>query len=166
VAVLGNRIFSIGLDIEFCMQIFDLQGELIHVIKRNYRPVPFTEKDRQRVLESFRTNPTTAPQFERWKQLLRFPDFFPAIRNIFSDGIRLLVRTFADKDGKSEFLVFRPDGSFIKTIWLPIRLSSERWSNPFLWDSAPFTFFDGYLYQLFEDDENENYQLERLPIPI
>lgn len=166
VVILANRIFSIGLDSDFRIEVYDFQGELKQTIKRSYRPVPFTEKDKQRVLEKFRTGPTTAPEFEEWKRILRFPEFFPSLRNLFSDGSRLLVRTFASKNGKSEFLVFRPDGTFVKTLWLLIRVSSERWSNPFLWDSAPFAFFDGVLYQLFEDEENETYQLERLPLPL
>lgn len=154
--VLNDRVFVVGRD-DFVIDVFDLSGNKVQSIRQELEKVKFTNQHKEKILELYRTRPSTKHEYEEWKRLLNFPEYFPPIRNIFTGGKRLYVRTYREIDGKSEFLIFDQKGVLLKKTYLQLAPSATKFAFPYMRDSSPFVFRDGKLYQLvgIEDELNE-----------
>lgn len=151
-----NKIFTAGLETDFIIDIFDLNGKKLYSIKKNYERVKFTDHHANRVLNWFRTNPITRANIADLKKTINFPGYFPAIRDFsVSDG-KVYVRTYREKDNKTEFLVFKNDGKYIKTVYLPLIESNLVGAFPYYYnDTCPFVIKNDNLYRLIESEEEE-----------
>jgi len=154
----GSRIIT-AADVDFRIEIFNSGGELFKEVRLDYQRVDFTETHVQKVLERYRTNPSTAPDYEWWRKNIHFPEKFPAVRKIFTEEGRFYVRTYREEDGKHEFFVFDCNGNLIKKVFLKIHPSVSKDSYPYMRDSAPFVFRNGTIYQLVLDEETEEFVL-------
>lgn len=155
----GDKIFFCGSYSDFKIDVFDHKGKKLSPISIKYKRVKFKKKDQEIVLQRYYDDPISRPRYEVWKRILKFPRYFPAIRDIFADNKQLYVRTYRKKDKKTEFYVFSTGGQSIKTIFLPIRPSNSKYDFPYLRDSAPFTIKDGILYQLIDNPKTEVFEL-------
>jgi hypothetical protein len=156
--VCDNKIVVAG-EVDFIIHVFDDKGEKLFTIDREYRRVKFTEEHRNNVLYLYKTRPTTAPEYDWWKKNIRFPDYFPAIRTIYTADKKIYVRTYREKESKSEFFIFDANGKFVKHVFLPIAESSAKNAYPYMRDFSPFTIKDDNLYQLILDEETEEWAL-------
>lgn len=157
--IVADKIFYCGMEEEFVIHVFDTGGKPLFDIRQEYERVKFTEADGRKLLDRYWRSPTTRPQFEEFKRLIKFPAYFPAVRELLSDGDKIYIRTYQQKGEESEFLVFDTGGKLVKTLFLKIYLNDSQFSYPFLWDSAPMTFSGGKLYQMIENKENEEHEL-------
>ena len=163
--VCKNRIITAG-EVDFIINIYNFEGNNILTIKQPYKRVKFTDQFKNRVLNLYKTRPSTAPDYPFWKKNIIFPEYFPAIRKIYTTKKHIYVRTYRSKENRSEFFIFDPNGKLIKHIFLPIAESYKKYPYPFLSDSSPFTFFDKKLYQLRLDEETETIFLEVININL
>ena len=145
--------------VNFKIDVFDHQGKKLFVINREYQRVRFTKIHGEKVLNLYKTRPSTAPQYEWWKKNIHFPDFFPAIRTVFAADKKIYVRTYREKNKESEFFVFDGQGKLLKRVFLPIAESSAKNAYPYMRDSSPFAIKNGNLYQLILDEETETWSL-------
>ena len=126
----------------------------------DFKRLEFTSKHEQIVLNRYKSNPTTRPDFPWWKNNIHFPKYFPAIRYLSSDDQHLYVRTYRIKEGKSEFIILSPTGKTLKIVFLEIGRSFRKYPLPFSeLASAPYTFHEGQIYQILENEEIETYEL-------
>lgn len=154
--VKDNKIFVTGLETDFIIDIFDLNGKKLHSIKKNYEWVKFTEHHANKVLNWFKTNPRTGANFAEFYKAIIFPEYFPAIRDFSVSYGKVYVRTYREKDKKTEFLVFYSDGKYIKTVYLPLVESNLVGAFPYYYnDKCPFAIQNDKLYRLIESDEEE-----------
>ncbi|HLP47181.1 MAG TPA: hypothetical protein VK469_14615 [Candidatus Kapabacteria bacterium] len=137
---------------ELKILVFDSNGKKLPDISVNYDKLPVTEGDRQNIINWYKTNINFKDYYESWKNLLKFPKYFPAIRwfNVADDKIYVL--THKKEAEKSEFYIFDIKGTFLKKIMLPLKEKDER-----LW--YPYTIGNGKLYQLIEDEDSETWEL-------
>ena len=161
--VCDNKIIVAG-GTDFVIEVFDNQGKKLFVISRKYLRVRFSEVHKEKVLNLYKTRPSTAPDYDWWRKNIHFPDFFPAIRTVYAADNKIYVRTYREKESKSEFFVFDSDGRFMKKVFLSIAPSSAKNAYPYLYDSSPFTIKNGNLYQLILDEETEEWALHVQPV--
>lgn len=157
--VLNDRVYVVGRD-DFVIDVFDLSGNKVHSIKQEPEKVKFTNLHKEKILELYRTRPSTKHEYEEWKRILNFPDYFPPIRKIFTGGKRLYVRTYREIDGKSEFLIFDPKDTLLKKVYLPLAPAAAKFAYPYMRDNSPFAFRDGKLYQLVGTEDELTEKLE------
>jgi len=156
--VCDNKIIVAG-EADFVIDVFDDKGEKLVTINREYQRVKLTKTHKEKVLNLYKTRPSTAPDYDWWKKNIHFPEYFPAIRTIYTAGKKIYVRTYREKDNKSEFFVFDSQGKLYKQVYLPIASSSAKNAYPYLYDSSPFFIKNGNLYQLILDEETEKWFL-------
>ncbi|HLP46903.1 MAG TPA: hypothetical protein VK186_09625 [Candidatus Deferrimicrobium sp.] len=148
----GDKIFLDG-DTDFIINIFDKKGEKCFAIQPKYEKLKFTDKDKDDILNYFQTNPNSKPYIEQIKSNLIYPDYFPAVRNFIAVDQKLYVQLFSKKEGKTEFYIFDQDGKFLEKVWLPIKIT-----NP-VEPLQLYTIYNGKLYQLIENIDEENWEL-------
>jgi len=156
--VCDNKIVVAG-GVNFIINVFNNKGEKLFTINREYPRVKFTSVDKEKVLYLYKTRPSTAPEYDWWKKNIHFPDYFPAIRTIYTADKKIYVRTYRKKKSKSEFFVFDGQGKLLKRVFLPIAKSNAKNAYPYLYDSSLFTIRNGKLYQLILDEETEEWSL-------
>ena len=161
--VCDNKIWIAG-DKEFVIEMFDLNGNPLPSIKRDYQRVKFTKVHAGKVLDHYRTRPSTRNEYDWWEKNIHFPDYFPAIRVIFMADNQIYVRTYKEKENKQEFFIFPGDGKLCRQVFLPIAGSTAKDAYPFMNDSAPFAIKNGNLFQLIADDDNERCELQVSPV--
>lgn len=102
--------------------VYDLDGNLIRKIKKEYKKVSVSEEYKQRRIEKLSV---------RLKKILFFPENFAPYQSFFSDDSgRLFVMTYEEGENPGEFIcdIFNPDGVFIGRKSLNVCV----WNN-FLW---------------------------------
>jgi hypothetical protein len=102
--------------------VYDLDGNLIRKIKKEYKKVPISEEYKKKRLER-------TPDY--FKKMTFFPDYFPPYQSFFSDdGGRLFVMTYEKGANPGEFMIdiFSHEGVFVG------RKSLNAWVwNSLLW---------------------------------
>ena len=137
----------------FNIDILDSNGNLLHSIRYKYKPVPFTSKDRGKVIQYWREE----RGYEQWRidfeeKRTDFPKYYPPIQTCrLADGI-IYVITYKKKGNKFECLLFDMKGEFIKTTHIPLNMLGPG-------QVSPFTIYGNYLYQLIYDFKNERWEL-------
>ena len=87
--------------------VYDLEGNLIRKIKKEYERVPVSDEYKKAIMEK-------TP--ENLKKITFFPDSFPPYQSFFTDDKgRLFVMTYEEGENPGEFMfdIFNPDGVFI-----------------------------------------------------
>ena len=154
--VFGNKFF-LGGD-EGVMDIFDIKGNKLYSINLEIEKLKFTENDKKRYLNFFKTHPNTRERFEVLKKMFTFPDYFPLIRNAFITDNKIYIRTYKIKNGKSRFYIFDLKGKLLKKVFLPIAEMNAI-------DKNPYTIKNGKIYQLIENFDEEEWELHVTALP-
>ena len=149
--------FSVYKDLIFCkiedgFNIFDKNGDMMFHIGLTAARVPVTGKDKERYLNFYRTHPRTRLSFAALKQRLKFPRYFPLIRDYRLAGDRLYIITFNQKSGKNEILIYTTAGKFEKKTFLKMCAKN-------IMEYYPFTFYNDSIYRLVENERTEEIEL-------
>lgn len=110
-AVSSGRIFSGFQERGFEIPVFDLDGEPIQKIKKEYKPVPVPDEHKEEFMLAF-----SNPIFDDIRNKIYFPDSMPAFHAIFSDDEgRLFVMTYEKGEAQGEYIfdIFNDEGVFI-----------------------------------------------------
>jgi hypothetical protein len=148
----NNKVFICGKE-DFIIDVFDGDGNQLASLKEDYEKIKLSENHKNGIYDYFKTHPYYKTRYEWFKKQLVFPDHLPAIRSFFISREKLFVRTYRKKKDKTEFFIFDMNGKLIKKRFLPI---IER-NVP---TSFPFWIYDGKLYQLYDNPETENWELQ------
>jgi hypothetical protein len=109
---------------------------------------------RQQVIHYLKTHPFMKEYFEMLKPI-RFPEYFPAIREMrIADG-KLYIVTFKEKNEQTECFIFDLKGKLLSRQY--VKLEKK---NPL--EFSPFAFKNGSLYQLVEKDEQWHLHIHNL----
>lgn len=157
--ICGDKIIVAG-GVGFVVDIFDEQGQKLLAINRKYQRIRFSDAHQEKVLNLYKTRPSTAPEYDWWKKNIHFPDYFPAIRAVYSADKKIFVRTYREEKEGAEFFIFDIKGRLLKKVFLPIAPSQAKNAYPFMLDSTPFVIKNGKLYQLILDEESETWILD------
>lgn len=139
----------------FVIEILDADGNVIQTIEPEYQPIPFTNKDKERVIKYWREERGyNREQVESLEKRTDFPDYYPPLlTGRIADG-KIYAVTYINKEGRQECLVYDVDGRFIKRTWLPLTMAAPNFASPFaIWGDS--------LYQLIYDDKDGVWKLHR-----
>ena len=150
--VAGRRIYLADDSKTLSIKVFDLAGNPVSDIRHPVDGVAVSREFRRRLQEYYRTDPNWKDYWEYIKQHLTFPDFFPAVRDLFVDKGRIYVQTFVYRDGNAQWLLFGLNGKFKGRAWLPL-------DNFFSDEATLHGIRDGIYYQLRENPEKEVWEI-------
>lgn len=151
--IYDNKIF-VENNAEGIINAYDNNGDKLFSLNLNEKceKIKITEDHKQEYHNYYKRHPVYKRQYEIFKTRIEFPEYFPAIRNYWVADKKIYVRTYKNKDGKSEFILFNIVGKFLRKVLLPI--VDKDINNPY-----PFTIYNGKIYQLIENEENEIWKL-------
>ncbi|MCP5053011.1 MAG: hypothetical protein GY940_37940 [bacterium] len=164
--VVGEKIFVDQSPDGYVIGVFDSQGKKLARIEKQYEKIPVTAAHKEEAMNDFLDIPSVQRQIKTdgrqatinsIKQgKLIYPDYFPALQYIASDGKRLYIKTHKTKDQKEEFQVLDFKGKVLKTAFLP-RTKKMDYLVRLTGDKKYYTFYNNKFYYLKhvegEDDE-------------
>ncbi|MGD2089230.1 MAG: hypothetical protein PVH61_23835 [Candidatus Aminicenantes bacterium] len=154
--VVNNKII-IGGQKEFVINILNAKGDKISSISRDYKLLKVTEDYRKGIHDYFKTNPATKQTYEFIKNMITFGEYFPAIQGIYVDNQKIYIQTYMKKEEKYECFIYEVNGKFLQRLFLPVKYMNALMPNP-------TTIKDNTLYQLVENEDEENWELHAHPI--
>jgi hypothetical protein len=137
---------------DFKVYVWHEETDKIVLIKLDYEKLKFTAADKKKYLDFFKTDPDLRGNFENLKPLMTFPDYYPPIRSFGVGDGKVFVYTYKEKNGKTEFFIFDMNGNLLKTTYLPLKGGMTHYQNPYY-------FSNGKMYQLVENEEEEEWEL-------
>ena len=146
----GDKIFTTD-GVEFEIDVYDNDGKKMYTIKQEYKKIKVSEETEKAVIHYFKTSPSTRDVFQ-FMQPIKFPEYLPAIRNFIVKDQKIYVLNFKQEDNKSEFYVFDLKGKLLKHVFLPLK---EQTALTYF----PYTIKDDTLYQLVENEDEEEWEL-------
>jgi len=122
------------------IKYFTPDGQLFRIVRKEFKPQPLTEKDKEEMLEQMPETPGV-----NLREMIAFPDNYPAFSTFFVDEEdRLYVRTYEKGKARDSYLVdiFSPEGKFIYRCEIA---------------GTPFLVKNSKLYTIEKDDEDYQY---------
>ncbi len=149
----------------FLIEVFDFDGNKLYDIKKEYKKIPVTAKDREEQENKLKNDPQVKQQANRmggWNEMkkfikMTFSAYFPPIKGIEASGNRLYVRTYNVKDGKDEYIVMDLKGNVKKKVY--ISNSFEPSINSQIAGGRLSSIENGKLYFLLENEDDEEWEL-------
>ena len=154
-----NNKIIIGGQKEFVLDILNAKGDKVSSITRDYKLVKVGEDYKKGIYRYFKTNPATKQTYEFIKKMITFAEYFPALQGIYVDNRKIYIQTYMKKEENYEFFIYDINGKFLQRLFLPVTYMNALMPNP-------ITIKDNTLYQLLENEEEENWELHEYPIPI
>ncbi len=149
--VYGEYIY-IGNDKNGIIKVYDKEGKNLMSITYKYNKIEVTEKDKNEMLEEYRINPDTKAAYERLKDRIEFPGYYPLFYDFFPIGKKTYVLTYKRDKNSAEFIVFNNEGKFIKKSLAPFYQTNMHLTYP-------HTIVGDKLYQLVENEDEEEWEL-------
>lgn len=157
--VYDNKIWVAGKE-DLILDAYDENGTKLFEINHKYARLKVTDRDKKRVMDFLKTDPTTRGRYESFfKRVVYFPDYFPALHRFVCGDGKIWVLTYkraeeseGDDFWQSEFLVFDTNGKYVETVNLPIYYSSPIFAGLFAIDH-------GKLFMLRENLDTEQWEL-------
>ena len=111
-AISGGRIYAASQGApQYEINVYDFKGQRLRSIQKEWRRIRIPQSYKDAILGASKGSLGTMLKNKGY-----FPDFYPAIRELYVDGRgRLLVETYESGPAKGETIVdvFSPDGVFI-----------------------------------------------------
>jgi len=146
-----NRVFVNGEN--GIIHIFDPSGKELSSLAYPYEKLEVTDSLKEKVKEVYKKDPRTSAFYESLESMMKFPAYFPSIREYIVADNQVYVLPYKNKEGeKSTFLVFDLNGKFIKKA--PVAFSEQN-----ILEAYPYTIDSGKLYQLVENEDEETWNL-------
>ncbi len=151
----------------FEVEVFDSEGNLVSDIKKNVKPIKFTNSHKKIIMEEFEEDPLikyNASHMGGIKQYLKhfkmvWPDFLPWVRNIIVSGNNIYLQTFNQKDNKVEYVIMDFKGNNQKSVFLPKVILAPLAGRVL---GSSIRFFDienDKFYYIVENVEEENWEV-------
>ena len=135
---------------DFVLNILDGEGNIVTTITRDYDRLSVTDSYKNDVLGYFKE--VAKDRFEFVKSMLKFSDKFPAIQNFVVNDGKIYIQTFVKEDDKYEFFIYDLDGKFLKRLFIHV-------NYPNILSPSPYTIKDDTLFQLVENEDEEEWEL-------
>jgi hypothetical protein len=134
------------------IHVFDQKGEKLMAVTHDYEKLNVISKDKEGILNWYKTNPMTKQLYDIIKDRIKFPSYFPHIRWFTLADQKIYVLSYKKEGEKSQFYIFDIKGKFLNKIMVPFY---EK--DGFLF--SPYAIKNGKLYQLIEDLDSEKWKL-------
>ncbi len=150
-AIYQNKIFVTAVGRKgSILDVLNSNGKKLYSLTYQYEDLKVTEDHKQQYLKYYKSGPLKAI-WDRFKKQIKFPTYFPGVRNFnIADG-KIYILTFKRRKGESEFIVFNLKGVFLEKVWLPLVENDIYY--------YPYTVSNGKLYQLIDNSDEEQWEL-------
>ncbi len=143
---------------DFIIDIYDLSGNKIKTIKKDYKKIKIDKAYKKEKLEWFKIQPAFKEAPDRIRDMVYFLDYLPSIDNFSISNQKIFVQTSKIKDGKAEFIILNNNGETEKTLMLPnARIEAIR-PSPI----TNYLFINNNYYYL--TDIEEEWELNRIKL--
>jgi hypothetical protein len=156
-AVYSSQDHIFFLDYEGLIHQFDKHGKEVMVVNiskldKEYSRLAVSQERKDRYIQYFLSDSRFKPQFERDKNIVKFPEIFPQIKDIRVDGGKIYAVSFLEKNQQKEMYILDSKGQIIKKMTVSLGDINPR-------ELTPYTIKDGTLYQLVENPDTEEWEL-------
>ncbi|MCP5053172.1 MAG: hypothetical protein GY940_38765 [bacterium] len=141
-------------DKDFNISVFNEQGVESRVIRFPYQRVKCTGFHKKEVINILKTDPRFKRHFQKLKPI-RFPDYFPAIRELRTADGKIYAVTFKEENKHTEVVVMDLKGNLPE-----YKMVKMEKVNPL--EFYPFTFKNDSLYQLVENNDTWTLNIKKL----
>jgi len=150
-----NQLFM-AWENDMIINVLDMDLKLLHTVKHPLERVKVAEKDKQLIIDFFKTDPSTKAFFDFLKPI-RFPDKYPAMSQLFVTGGKIYAMIFSEgiseeREQGFEMLIFDTTGKFLKKHRITMIMST-----PII--PYPFSIHEGNLYQIVENEDSEEWEV-------
>jgi len=138
---------------EFKICIYNLKTKNTSSINSDYIPELVSNDYKKRIHEFLKTSPMTRSRYETYKKMVTFPKYFPPIQSMWVDSDKVYVLTFKKRGVEDKFIIFSVTGEVL----------GESYKKVFYEDITrvfPMTIKNGYIYQINENQETEEWELQ------
>ncbi len=136
------------------IDVYDLEGNKKYSIFPQYNKTVVSEKDKNRYLNYYKAGPLKY-MWDRFKKRIKFPVDFPGLREFCINNGKIYIMTFKKTKDKSEILVLDIKGKLLKRLNIPL-IEQDIYFYP-------YSFYNGSVYQLVENENDENWILTKNP---
>ena len=151
-----NKMFYRGEDHK--IYAFDENGNQIYSITPEFEKVKFTEELKNRYINFSKNDYRYKYVYEQDKHRIKWPEYFPLIRDLLAADKKIYVITFNSKDDKKECYIYDgAEGQFIKKVFIPLAEQNVQ-------ELYPYTIKNGKVYQLVENLDEEEWELHVIDI--
>ncbi len=148
-----DRIYILTKKEDFCIELYDAQGKQISIIKRDYQRIKITEQHKQKLKEAFWSIPVVRKRISHHKKRKYiFPEYFPAINDLYISDNTLYVKTFFTKNGKEEYILLDLNGKYLKEVYLPEAARHY------------YAFKNNQFYFITENIDEEDWEFRMVPV--
>ena len=151
-----NKFFIVGSS-GFKIDVFNKNGDLLYTISPQYKRVKFPQKFIDAWFKRIKRR-HGMNRYYRVKQRVRFPEFFPAIRDLIVDNSHIYLLTWRKKEQEHEFFIFDLEGKLVKKTFVPLQDYDDGVAL------FPYSLKNNYFYQLIDNEEEEVWELQRFSI--
>jgi hypothetical protein len=131
------------------IHVFDTGGKRLYSVRPANEKVKITKTHQRRYLKYWMEH--LPASYERHQRRLRFPAYFPPIRNFFVADQRIYLLTFKEIEGKSELSILDISGQLLKRVLVPLaKIDSLRPSV-----INRYTINNHKLYRLVRNEERQ-----------
>jgi hypothetical protein len=140
-----NKVYVAGKE-GFIIDVLDHTGKLLFSINQKYERRKFTGDDEKTVRNTLRL--LYKQQYERLKDRLAFPDYYPEIGDFQVTDNRIYVSTWRVENGSNEWFIYDLQGKLLKRLFVPMVFMMPL-------EPYPYTVKNGKLYQLIETEDEQ-----------
>lgn len=149
----NDHIFMAGGG-DFKLDVYNSNGEKVRTIKHKYDRLKVGDSEREKIIGLWKDD---SPRIRRewdsfFKKMIGVPDYLPAFRAFFIADNNIYFQTSRVEKDKTEFIIMGIDGKFKKQVFLPLRYRN-------IVMAFPYTISKNKLYQLFDNEEAEHWEL-------
>jgi len=153
----------------FHILVFDLKGNKLSEIKKDFEQVKFTEKMKDHAIEQLKTHPSVRQiGWDSFKKIVKIEhgEFLPLIQDMVIDNKRIYVRTNTRKSDKVEFIVMDMSGKILNKLFLPEPNDIDFGNKIFGRPARFYKIYNGKYYYLKENIDEEMWELHKVDIGV
>ncbi len=140
-------------DEEGTIHVLDSSGKELYSIRHKYERVKIEDIHKERYVMFWKTD--LRPEYDAFKDRLKFPAAFPPIRNFHIAADKIYVITHTEKNNRCKMLLFALDGKLLKEVFVP--LVDINMLIPDLYNY--YTIHQDKLYILRDNPDTEEWEL-------
>lgn len=159
--VYKDRIYINSSSEKFLIDVFDANGKKLYAIEKKEPLIPQGEENIKLTHEFFKTNPRFKPQYEYIKNILKFRDNFPPIRDFYLEADRIHVITYQHQGNSWEMIVLDLKGRELGRTFIPL---AEY--EPFTFYPLLYSVYQDKVYTLVENEEDEGWMVHTTPLKL
>ncbi|MCP5053960.1 MAG: hypothetical protein GY940_42725 [bacterium] len=147
-----DKVFVIIGTEGFVIDVFDLSGNKLYRIKKDYPSIPVTDAYKKRTIHWFK-NESPFKRFIGPNFPINFRDNYPPLKDIEVDNNKIYAITNKEIDGKREIVVMDLKGTELK------RVSLEFPEEGPYFPSGNYAIRNDTLYTIVENEDDEQWEL-------